>query len=982
MRIESVVIKNINSLAGTYEIDFTDSRYSEGLFAIVGPSGAGKTTVLDAVCLALYGKTPRIETISETQDEIMTKNCQDCAAEAVFTSRGKRYKATFSHHRAKGEKPFRQVKREIWEYGAEGKWSITASMIKDANEKIVEITGLNYSQFTRSIMLAQFRFAEFLKADSNERAAILEKISDMNIYRDISAAVYERAKRERAALNDIEARKQALKVLDEEQKEAYEDEAGNLGASISQHNKLRERFTECRLAADNIRKYRGELEGYNESEPILARRYGEQTKLFEQAAREESEAREALDALQKTLKTVRELDNHMAAQKKDIGRLAVEIAANTEKTGAQKRGILGVFKKYVPGAGNEEMRRLYETEDIGAELRAGAKAELDGALSAEKRVRGEIDAALRGKDEAYWHKRADALKIYVALAEAREAVKQKREELGAQSKKHEELKIAFSGLEAREKTAEERLVYAKLGEKFGEERRKLEHGKPCPLCGAEEHPYAGKPFDSEFLEEAAKKKADISGRVREAQRELAACGVSIAEMEKAINEKTQLMQQCEQELSALGADIGDELTAVQAKSELAAAEKTVREYTGLLGKLSAAKDNVTRMTAKLGDVDRDLATVNAAKRAIAEYEAEAADKRKESEAAEKLSAQYSEKRIALFGESDADFEEEKAKKLLEGAQGKKETCRELKESAGRACEQNKADIARVKELITSEGRVLDIAYADSRLSLLEVQGMPRSPDEGVGALFERFCETAARLTENAAECTDKFGDIIDLLSDLSSEETSRQGAVRQMLSDNARNIKELGALNSSAKKQGRVCEKWDRLNALIGSADGIKFSRMAQGFTFEVLLKYANNCLGRMTDRYALVRDTGNAAKPLELAIVDNYQAGDRRPVSNLSGGESFLVSLALALGMSEMSSGRTRIDSLFIDEGFASLDDDYLEAALQTLSSLGNREGKLVGVISHVAALKERIDTQIEVKKLSGGRSTLSGPGVKAAGE
>ena len=130
-----------------------------------------------------------------------------------------------------------------------------------------------------------------------------------------------------------------------------------------------------------------------------------------------------------------------------------------------------------------------------------------------------------------------------------------------------------------------------------------------------------------------------------------------------------------------------------------------------------------------------------------------------------------------------------------------------------------------------------------------------------------------------------------------------------------------------------------------------------------------------------LVRDDGNASKPLELAVIDTYQAGERRPVANLSGGESFIVSLALALGLSEMSSGRARIDSLFIDEGFASLDENYMEAALQTLSTLGSREGKLVGVISHVEALKERIDVQIEVKKLSGGRSTLAGPGVKAGG-
>ena len=129
-----------------------------------------------------------------------------------------------------------------------------------------------------------------------------------------------------------------------------------------------------------------------------------------------------------------------------------------------------------------------------------------------------------------------------------------------------------------------------------------------------------------------------------------------------------------------------------------------------------------------------------------------------------------------------------------------------------------------------------------------------------------------------------------------------------------------------------------------------------------------------------LMRDKRNPQKPLEISVVDGYQAGEVRPVSNLSGGESFVVSMALALGLSEMSSSRTRIDSLFIDEGFASLDEDYLESALQTLFALGNREGKLIGVISHVGALKERIAAQIEVTPLSGGRSTLSGPGVKAA--
>jgi exonuclease SbcC len=114
--------------------------------------------------------------------------------------------------------------------------------------------------------------------------------------------------------------------------------------------------------------------------------------------------------------------------------------------------------------------------------------------------------------------------------------------------------------------------------------------------------------------------------------------------------------------------------------------------------------------------------------------------------------------------------------------------------------------------------------------------------------------------------------------------------------------------------------------------------------------------------------------------VVDNYQAGEIRSTKNLSGGESFLVSLSLALGLSHMASRNVRVDSLFLDEGFGTLDEDALDVALGTLASL-NQDGKLIGVISHVAALKERIGTQIQVTPQTGGRSTLSGPGCRRGG-
>ncbi len=122
-----------------------------------------------------------------------------------------------------------------------------------------------------------------------------------------------------------------------------------------------------------------------------------------------------------------------------------------------------------------------------------------------------------------------------------------------------------------------------------------------------------------------------------------------------------------------------------------------------------------------------------------------------------------------------------------------------------------------------------------------------------------------------------------------------------------------------------------------------------------------------------LIRDD---AQPLELNVIDNYQAGEIRSTKNLSGGESFIVSLSLALGLSHMASKNVRVDSLFLDEGFGTLDEEALDTALETLAGL-QQNGKLIGVISHVSTLKERIATQIQVIPQTGGRSTLVGPGV-----
>lgn len=213
-----------------------------------------------------------------------------------------------------------------------------------------------------------------------------------------------------------------------------------------------------------------------------------------------------------------------------------------------------------------------------------------------------------------------------------------------------------------------------------------------------------------------------------------------------------------------------------------------------------------------------------------------------------------------------------------------------------------------------------------------------------------------------------------LISDISTLEVAISqlnqeiGRITQVIQANSEQDKKYHEICIEVDKQTIGTIKWEKLSKLIGSLDGKKFSRFAQGLTLARLVELANQHLGHLNDRYKILKVP---ASDLELQIVDNFQADITRPMNSLSGGESFLVSLALALGLSELASKKTQINSLFIDEGFGTLDAETLDIAITALENL-RANGKTIGIISHVDALKERIGTQIQVSKLSGGLSAI----------
>jgi exonuclease SbcC len=216
----------------------------------------------------------------------------------------------------------------------------------------------------------------------------------------------------------------------------------------------------------------------------------------------------------------------------------------------------------------------------------------------------------------------------------------------------------------------------------------------------------------------------------------------------------------------------------------------------------------------------------------------------------------------------------------------------------------------------------------------------------------------------AVKVKGRHAELVQKLDDISSAITSN----RATLTNDEANRKEQKRLLAEIQEEMKEVVIWRRLRDLIGSKDGAKFRKFAQSITLQILTSHANKHLGRLNDRYALLLQEGDT---LELQIEDYYQAGIKRPLASLSGGESFLASLALALGLSDLAGRSVNIDTLFIDEGFGTLDPETLEVALTALETL--RQGnKSVGVISHVGLLKERITTQIVVTKGASGHSTL----------
>uniref|UniRef100_UPI004056ACE9 AAA family ATPase n=1 Tax=Candidatus Electronema sp. TaxID=2698783 RepID=UPI004056ACE9 len=226
MRILKLRLRNLNSLVGGWEIDFTHPAFADGIFAITGPTGAGKTTILDALCLALYGRTPRLDKVTKRGNEIMSRQSGECFAEVEFSVGTEARRCSWSQGRSrkKADGELQQPKRELSLLNGE----ILASSVSGVEQLVEECTGMDFDRFTRSMLLAQGGFAAFLQASPDERSPILEQITGSTIYSAISMRAHERWKRENDRQKLLEEQAAAFRLLSLDEEETLRQELDRL----------------------------------------------------------------------------------------------------------------------------------------------------------------------------------------------------------------------------------------------------------------------------------------------------------------------------------------------------------------------------------------------------------------------------------------------------------------------------------------------------------------------------------------------------------------------------------------------------------------------------------------------------------------------------------------------------------------------------------------------------------------------------------
>ncbi len=1002
MKILKIEFENINSLKGKHEIDFTKVPFTvSSLFAITGPTGSGKSTILDVISLALFNMVPRLGKISKNdiinKGALLTRNQKEAFAKVTYQAKKGIYASEWSISTNRNNN-LRDYEMFLYDLATGKPLDYKKSDVPSKNEELI---GLSYNQFIKSVLLAQGDFAQFLKAKKDERGELLEKITGTGIYRQVGIKVYQKFKKVNA---EIEDRQREINVL---QKDLLEEEVlQELTTALTQKSGMCEPLEKETRELERLKELKKNISSQQEqiaAQEKLQLNASQNLIDFEKEKGEKLKQHEQVQGFAEDLRKWQNLDAGCREIKEELARHAGDVEKN-RKGISQCLENISRFLKNEPAteeiesslqAFSRNVRKLQQQRDeklshyrnlqerFDLELRE-VPFKLNGDLKAEELKLQEMKTAgenrlqeLQDQLKEIDLQNVETEKIrlrellqqgrkaqqeWVAIenlsAEIERATKEEKELLGQVANLPQEVASAKKEMQTLQKDVENlqlRKENELLKASLEQHRHNLKNGEPCPLCGSTEHPYATHlPAKNDTLqEELLKLKKELSAM----ERQVTSRETSLAHHQKRIGELQLLIQENRSKVEAQKRHFEEVFLKINP------AGKDWEEFCNSSEKKISLLDEFEKQNRKLNAIKTGLPILTEIQNVLVEgkkikreldglYSGKDIDTDCLELQNSWTSLQHQQNSLTSQGKdlnqklTNKTAELKTLEKLLH-PNISEAGCKDISEALQRLLPETEySQLNRKREELTSQKGQIEASLKTLKTQLEELQqkDVPQSEEN----LLKQLQETKAQLTSLNEECEE----------------------LRRKLRNDKERQAQIAAIEEDLKEVKGKIKRWELLNQLVGDATGKKFNDFAQDLSLSQLLILANRRLQDLSDRYRI-------DKPLEdeddsLVAIDEHMGGQRRSVKTLSGGETFLLSLSMALALSDLASRNVEINSLFIDEGFGTLDPETLDQTLDTLEKLQAESSKTIGIISHVDSLKERIATQIRLSRNGQGYSSL----------
>jgi exonuclease SbcC len=1002
MKICKIKFKNIHALKGEHTIDFENGALGEaGLFVITGATGTGKSTILDVITLALYNKIPRIEKsitekVIEEEGVILTKNALDCYAEVEYAVKGKRYLSSWSIRRTRTGSLDKR-KQELTEV------STAKILVSGVNEVVSEnerIIGLNYNQFVQSMILAQGQFSKLLLAKKDDRNALLEEITGSSIYRKIGRAVFQRFRGVEEAVKTQQIKMgETVLLSDEVLKTIHDDIVEKKPLFIANEAKQKELEIKKALKESILKNIQRREANQIEWNIFLKDKKEVATQERQLEVHDKLVVfKDQMLQIEQADKTVVELSVQVEkgklraldfeTTKKELIKLACELTAK-EVTEDKLEFLLEEFRKKVVSLQEAEKEKLNEArleaqhiKDKLQQLKVYGVTLMENEnlpLQIEQELKiieavvilkglSTIDAVREKKDELSKlvlpaNQLIGERKLYDeknrGIAELKTKINKEFTEIGGFIASEKLQKVELENLLPVVKIAKAELEDWKQRKSLDQHRAELEPSEPCPLCGSENHPYAESVEDvlvsslQEKADELSKKLEALKSALLQTEAKKAGLQASNSRDEFDLEKRQVAFKVLENDIAKLCSQLNwnkedtlekwqSEFTALQLEQvELEKLEKYIQAKV-VLNEIEVL--NVSYSILK-------KAYIQAKETLVSVY-----NKNDINTAVSDLNSKFRVCRSEINGLKT---------QLVEFTASRTKTS-DLKEQllAVLIPELQKEDI---DSLLMLKSKILEESHASQiRKKLQKLKENETRLQTSLKAIDETLAEEE-RLNDRTVTLEELNTLLPNLLKELEllQKHIWDQEKLIQIDTENKAKQKSSQELLDALTKDLSL---WNKMNMLIGDAMGKKFSNFVQDLTLRQLLEYGNQRLRGFSDRYLL--DVTNDSDGLK--VIDTYMGNTKRSVSSLSGGETFKLSLALAFGLSDLAARNVEIESLFIDEGFGSLDPESLDQAISILENMQNESNKSIGIISHVGELKDRIGSKIKLVRTGAGYSTI----------